>query len=113
MQYLGQLILSMLALMITAYLVPGFEVTSLWAAFVTVVVLGIFNVLIKPLMVLVTLPINILTLGLFSFVINGLMLMLASAVVPGFMITGLLPAVIGAIVLGLVSAVMFGFAGRD
>jgi putative membrane protein len=106
MKYLIHWLLSTLALLITAYIVPGIEVESLWAALVTVVVLGVINAVIKPLLLLITLPINILTLGLFTFVINGLLLMLASAIVPGFAVIGWLPAIIGAIVMTLVSAVL-------
>jgi len=113
MNYLFNLILSMLALVITTYLVPGFTIVSLFDALVTAVVLGIVNLLIKPVMLLITLPLNVLTLGLFTFVINGLMLMLASAIVPGFSIDGWIPAIIGGIVLALVQAFLFGFGGRD
>ncbi|MCL4208083.1 phage holin family protein [Patescibacteria group bacterium] len=113
MKQLFHLILSMLALLITSYLVPGFEVESFWATLATVVVLSIVNILVKPIMMLITLPLNILTLGLFTFVINGLMLKIASSVVPGFVVIGWMPAIIGGIVLGLVSAVLFGMAGED
>ena len=105
-----QLIVSMLALAITTYVVPGFELESIWAALVTVVILGVINILIRPFILLITLPVNILTLGLFTFVVNGLMLLLASAVVPGFAVAGILPAIVGGIVLALVSAVLSGLA---
>ena len=113
MTYLVNLIFSMLALIVTAYLVPGFTIISLFDVFVTAIVLGIINVLIKPIMLLITLPLNVLTLGLFTFVINGLMLILASAIVPGFLITGWIPAIIGGIVLALVQAVLFVMRGKD
>lgn len=113
MRSIIHLVLSMVALFITAYLVPGFEITSIWAALVTIVVLSIINILIKPLILLITLPLNILTLGLFTFVINGLMLMLASSIVPGFVLTGWLPAIIGGIVLALVSSVLQGAMGEE
>lgn len=113
MKQLFQLILSMLALLITSYIVPGFEITSFWATLVTVVVLSIVNIFVKPIMMLITLPLNVLTLGLFTFVINGLMLMIASSIVPGFVIVGWMPAIIGGIVLGLVSAVLYGIAGEE
>jgi putative membrane protein len=105
-----KLVVSALALGITAYIVPGFEVDSIVSAVVAALVLGIVNTLIKPLMLLITLPLNIVTLGLFTFVINALMLVLTASIVPGFGITGFLPAIAGAIVLMVVSAVLESFS---
>ncbi len=86
-------LISAIAILIVAYLVPGVEVTLLGAA-VLVVVLGLINVFIKPIITLLTLPINIVTLGLFSLVINALLVMLAGAIVPGFSVTGFWTALI-------------------
>lgn len=97
------LLLSTAAVLISAYVIPGIEVESIWGAIVTAIVLGIITSLLKPLLVILTLPINILTLGLFTLVINALLVMLAAAVVPGFSVDGFLPAVIFSVVLGLVN----------
>lgn len=97
-------IVSALAILIAAYLIPGVHVT-LVSALVLAVVLGIINIFFKPVINLITLPINILTLGLFSLVVNALLILLASMVVPDFTVDGFWPAFFFAIVLALVSAV--------
>lgn len=99
-------IVTALAIGIAAYLIPGIEVT-LVGALVLAVVLGIINVFLKPIINLLTLPLNILTLGLFSLVVNALLIMLAGQVVPGFTVAGFWPAFIFGIVVALVSA-LFG-----
>jgi putative membrane protein len=92
-----------LSIIISSYLIPGVKVdgffTALWVAFF----LGIVNVLIKPILILVTLPINILTLGLFTFVINALLILLASSALKGFEVSGFWIAVLFGIVLSLVN----------
>lgn len=105
MKLIIQTLITVVALMITAYLVPGFVITDLWAAAVTVVVLAILNLFIKPFLLLITLPINIVTLGLFTFVINALLLIIASNLVSGFTLSGWTSAILGAVVLALISAV--------
>lgn len=97
-------IISAIAIGIAAYLIPGVHVATILAAFVLAVVLGIINVFFKPIILLITLPINIITLGLFSLVINALLIMLAGRFVPGFTVDGFWPAFFFAIVLALVSA---------
>lgn len=99
-------IVTALAIGIAAYLIPGIEV-SLVGALVLAVVLGIINVFLKPIINLLTLPLNILTLGLFSLVVNALLIMLAGQVVPGFTVEGFWPAFLFGIVVALVSA-LFG-----
>ncbi|MDP2708923.1 MAG: phage holin family protein [bacterium] len=92
-----------LAIMISSYLIPGVIVAGFWTALWLALFLGILNVILKPLLILVTLPINILTLGLFTFVINGLIILLASSVIKGFSVSGFLTAMLFSIVLSLVS----------
>lgn len=87
---------------LAAYLLPGVSVTLL-GALVLAVVLGLINTLIKPLVFILTLPINIVTLGLFSLVINALLIMLAAYVVPGFSVLGFWPAFWFAILLSLIN----------
>jgi putative membrane protein len=99
-------LLSALAIGIAAYLIPGVDVTLL-GAIVLAVVLGLINVFIKPIISLLTLPINILTLGIFSLVINALLIMLAASFVPGFSVSGFWPAFFFAILVALVTA-LFG-----
>ena len=90
-----------LALIFTSWVVPGIEVSSFLNAMFVVVIIALVNTFIKPLLQIITLPINILTLGLFSFVINALLLMLAGYITPGFEVEGFLSALLGSIVLSL------------
>lgn len=94
------------AILITAYLLPGVSVSGLWAALWLAVFLGIINIIIKPILIIFTLPINILTLGLFTFVINALLILLASSVIKGFEVSGFLAAFGFSIVLSIISYVL-------
>ena len=101
-----------LALVITANLVPGFAITSFFAALVAAVVLGLLNAIVKPILVLLTLPITFLTLGLFLFVVNALTIWLAGSITPGFQVSGFLPALLGSIILTIVASVLNFVVGR-
>lgn len=94
-------ILHALALFITAKLVPGFLIGSFAAALIAVLVIGLLNVTLGALLKLLTLPLGILTLGLFFLVINAIILMLAGSVVPGFRVVTFGAALIGALVLAI------------
>lgn len=98
-----QLIINALAFYVTSYIVPGFKISGWQTLIIISIVWGILTSLIKPLLVLLTLPINILTLGLFAFVINALLLMLTSNIVPGFSISGFGTALFASIVLSIVN----------
>jgi putative membrane protein len=91
------------AIMAAAYLLPGIEINGVFSAFFAAAILGILNALLRPLLLLLTLPLNILTLGLFTFVINALMLMMASGVISGFHIAGFWSAVFGSLIIGVIS----------
>lgn len=106
MQLLINWLVSALAILITAYFLPGVTVGGLVPALIFAVVLGILNIIIKPILLILTLPINILTLGLFTFVINALVIMLASYIVPGFAVAGFLWALLFGIILTLVMSVL-------
>jgi len=97
-----------IALLITAHFVPGFIVKTFVTALVAAVVLGLVNAIVRPILSLLTLPINLITFGLFTFVINAFTLWLASALTPGygFEIRGILPALLGSIVLAIVSTII-------
>ncbi len=103
------LFVSAFAIIVTTYLIPGAEVT-LFGSVVLAVVLGIINVFIKPVVKLISLPITILTLGLFSLVINALFILLASKIVEGFYVSGFWSAFFFAIVLSLVNALFNHFS---
>lgn len=101
-------IVSTLAIIIAAYLIPGVNVTLL-GAIILAVVLAVINLFIKPVLKLLTLPLTIITLGLFSLVLNALLIMLAAMVVPGFSISGFWAAFFFGIVLALINAVFNRF----
>src|SRR4051812_44158402 len=99
-----QLVFSALALMLTAYLLPGFKVSSFGSALIAAFVIGIANAIIRPILLILTLPLNIISLGLFTFVVNGIVLKLCASMVPNFEIEGLGTAILGSVILTLVSA---------
>lgn len=107
MNIIINLLFSGLAVLVTTYIIPGVEVNSFWVAIVVAIVLGVVNAFVRPIVTLLTLPVNILTLGLFSFVITALMVMLTGAIVPGFVVTGFVPALLFGVVESLVSWVLF------
>lgn len=100
-----------LAIGIAAYIVPNVSVTII-GAIIAAVVLGAFNYFLRPILLVLTLPINIVTLGLFSLVINAALVLLAAMIVPGFGVTGFWTAVLFAIVLSIVNWV-FHLWSRD
>lgn len=91
------------ALWVTSFIVKGIAIDGIGALFFAAVVLGIFNAVLRPVVLLITFPINLVTLGLFTLVINGAMLKLTSDVVRGFSVTGFWSAVIGALLLSAIS----------
>ena len=101
-------ILNIAALVITAALLPGFELT-VWGAIVGSVFLGIINAVIRPFILVLTLPLNIVTLGLFTFIINALMLWLTSVTIRGFDIHGFGWAILSALLLSIISFVISMF----
>jgi len=100
--YIKQWIISTLAILVAAYLLPGVTVTLL-GALILAVVLGIINVFIKPIILILTLPITILTLGLFSLIINALLILLADKIVPDFSVSGFWTALFFSIIVSLVN----------
>lgn len=99
-------VISGVAIVISAYLLPGIHLSGFKAALLTALVLGLINAFIKPVLSLLTLPLTILTLGLFSLVLNALLIMLVTKIVPGFQIQGFLWAVAFSVVLTLVNWVL-------
>lgn len=96
-------VISVLAILITAYILPGVHINGIVAAFVLAIVLGIINTILRPILIFFTLPITILTLGLFVLVINGLLIMLASYIVPGFIVDNFWWALLFGVVLAIIS----------
>lgn len=103
MKLIIKLLTNGLAVMIAAYLLPGVHVQSFFVAIVAGVVLGVVNMIVRPILTILTLPLSILTLGLFTFVINGLCVLIASNFVPGFAISSFGWALLFSIVLSLIN----------
>jgi putative membrane protein len=98
-------LVSALVIIVASYLLPGVHVASFMTALVVALVLGILNVLLKPILILLTLPITIITLGLFTFVINALLILLAAQLVPGFVVDGFLWALLFSLLISLINII--------
>lgn len=96
-------LINAVALLLVANVVPGFGVDTFYTALIAALVLGLVNALIRPILLILTLPINVLSLGLFTFVINALMIWFVSSIVKGFTVEGFVPAFLAAIFLWVVS----------
>ena len=92
-----------LAIIFIAWLLPGIEVSSFVSALIVAIVLGLINVFIKPILMFITLPLNIITLGLFTLIINAFLLWLAGYLSPGFEVEGFWSALLGSIILSVLS----------
>ncbi|CAG0986528.1 hypothetical protein MTYP_02045 [Methylophilaceae bacterium] len=103
MQLLLIWILNAIALLAVAYLMPSIEVSGFMSALIAAAVIGLVNVLIKPLLIVLTLPVTILTLGLFIFVINGLLFYFVGHVLEGFHVQNLFSGIVGAILYSIIS----------
>lgn len=108
MKLIVRWILLAAALLLVAHLYPGVTVTSFTAALFAALVLGLLNTLVRPLLVLLTLPVTVLTLGLFLFIINGLMFWMAASLmrVDGFAVAGFVAAMIGSLIYSVASTVI-------
>lgn len=104
--FLLHLILTAGAILIVAHVVTGVHVTGFGSALIGALVLGLVNAVVKPVMIVLTLPLTILTLGLFLFVVNALMLWLVAAVVPGFYIRGFWAALLASLLLTLLNIII-------
>ncbi len=99
------------AVLAASWLLDGIRVDGLVSAVLAAAMLGLLNAFLRPLLILLTLPLNIVTLGLFTFLINALMLKIASELIPGFTVSGFWTAVFGALIIGLVSWLLNAFIG--
>lgn len=103
MRLLAVWILNAIALLAVAYLMPSIEVTGFAAALIAAAVIGLVNMLIKPVLILLTLPVTILTLGLFIFVINGLLFYFVGEILEGFQVQSLMAGILGAVLYSVIS----------
>ena len=109
--FLRWLILTV-AIIVTSYLLGGIHVSNFFSAFFAAAILGILNAFFRPLLLLLTLPLNVLTLGLFTFVINAIMLMMVSGIISGFEVHGFWSAVFVSLLISLISWLLTSFIGK-
>ncbi len=112
MGILISILINTIAVLVTGYILPGIHIANFWTALAVAVVLGIVNAILRPIIFILTLPINILTLGLFSFVIMGLLVYLVSAIVPGFKVDNFWWAILFAIIVALINWFLNSLAPR-
>jgi putative membrane protein len=101
------------AIVAASYLIDGIRISGFFSAFCAAAVLGILNALFRPILFILTLPINIMTLGLFTFVINALLLKMASGVIPGFDVHGFWSAVFAALIISGVNWILSSFINEQ
>jgi|SRR5690554_6441239 len=106
MKIVLRILLTALAVVILSYVLPGVNVDSMWTAIIVAVVLALLNFLVKPILVILTLPITIVTLGLFLLVINALIILFAENLIPGFMVSSFWQALIFSLLLTLLETIM-------
>jgi len=97
------------AIIVASYLLDGIQVKGFFNAFFAAAILGVLNAFFRPILIILTLPINILTLGLFTFIINALLLKMASGVISGFDVRGFWTAVFGSVIISVVSWALNSF----
>ena len=112
MKLIAKWLLSAAALLVVAYLYSGVQVSSFGSAMIAALVIGLLNAVVRPVLVVLTLPATILTVGLFLFIINGLMFWFASGLLGGFHVTGFWAAVLGALLYSILSVLIDTFLSR-
>ncbi len=105
-------ILFALLIMLIGWIIPGIEVTGFFGALIAVIIIALVNIFIKPILQIISLPINFITLGLFSLVINALMLLLAAKLSPGLEVDGFWSGFWGAILLSIFAPFISGFGEK-
>ena len=108
MRFLVRLVLNGLAIIIAAWLLPGIHISSSLSALLAGVILGFVNAIVRPVLFFLTLPLTLLTLGLFIFVLNAICFALTAWLVPGFSVDGFFSALVGALLVSIVSWILNG-----
>ena len=112
MNFLARLFLSAIAVLLTDFLLDGVEVDGFLIALLVAVVLAVLNAIVKPLLILLTIPITIVSLGLFILVINAIIILLADALVPGFSVDGFWWALLFSIIMSVINFIISGGDGK-
>lgn len=105
MKLITRIALTALALLLVAYIIPGVAIDGLYPAIIAAIILGILNAIVRPILIILTLPITILTLGLFIFFINASLFYFTASFIDGFFVSGLVPALLGSILVSIISAI--------
>jgi putative membrane protein len=104
--FIIRLLITALGVILTSYLLPGVHVENFLSAIVLALLLALLNVTLKPILIIITIPVTFLTLGLFLLVINALMILLADAIMPGFVVDGFWWAVLFSVVLWIINSLL-------
>jgi putative membrane protein len=113
MGFLLRLVANTLAILIVAWMLDGITVANAVAGILAGVVLALVNAIVKPILVILTLPLTLLTLGLFYFIVNAICLAIVAAIVPGFEVDGIFTTIIGALLISLFTWVINGVLGSS
>ena len=103
MKFVIQILVVAGALLLSAYVIPGIEVSSIYIALIAAFILGLLNLVVRPILFVLTLPITLITFGLFAFVLNALIFMFAASFIDGFEVDGFIPALLGSLVVSIAS----------
>ncbi|MFZ9031021.1 MAG: phage holin family protein [Robiginitalea sp.] len=113
MKFILRLLLSALAVVLLSNILPGVHVATFGIAVIVALVLSLLNFLVKPLLIILTLPVTIITFGLFLLVVNALIILMASGLVSGFTVDGFWWALLFSLLLSLVQSILFAFLKED
>ncbi|MBM7557348.1 phage holin family protein [Halanaerobacter jeridensis] len=113
MKILLKFAITVLALLLTAQLLPGIAIDSISAGMWAALILGLVNTFLKPILTIFTFPLTVLTFGLFLFILNGILFLLAANLVAGFSVSGMFAAIIGSVVLSIINSLMSGVIDDD
>ncbi len=109
----ARILITAFALILVAKFIPGITVSGLYPALIAALILGILNVLVRPILVILTFPITLLTLGLFIFVINAALFWFVASFVDGFKVDGFIPALLGSLIVSIISSIINKFPNKD
>ncbi|HAR96170.1 MAG TPA: hypothetical protein DCR97_09440 [Deltaproteobacteria bacterium] len=112
MRILVNWIITTIAIIVSAYLLSGVKISNIGAAIVAAAVLGLINAILRPVLVLLTLPLTILSLGLFIFILNAILVLLASAIVPGFEVRNFWWALLFSLLFSIISTLIHGVISK-
>ena len=109
MKFLVKILILALAIYIASYIIPGVTINSTSTLLVVSIVLGLINTFVKPVLVILTIPLTIITLGIFLLILNGILILLVGNIVPGFYVSSLFTAIIFSIVVSIISSLLSRF----